>query len=456
VLGQILYHTNSGRSIFRRIPEIKSLSMNHPRIQYLWTRFILWLSVILFFWTTTTPAALAFTQEQQLFNEAWRIVNQSYVDGTFNHQNWWKLRETTLKKPLNDRNATYDAVRNALASLDDPFTRLLPPAQYRSLRASTSGELSGVGLQITANPQTGILEVIAPIEGSPAALAGIQPHDQILQIDHTPAQELSLDEAAERMRGAVGTSVLLQVQAQHSGAPSLIQEISLQRQHIELKAVRGEVRPLPQKTRQLSTEQGEGIGYIRLSQFNANATREMVETLRQLEKQRVQGYILDLRNNPGGLLQAGIEIANLWMEANPIVYTVDRGGLMGSYSADGSPLTQAPLVVLVNHGSASASEILAGALQDTSRAILIGEQTFGKGSIQSLFDLSDGAGLAVTIARYETPNHRSINKIGITPDRVVESEQLAFDEFGSDRDRQYQVALETLATQFLSQKFAKV
>lgn len=429
--------------------------MKHPRTQHLWTRFILWLSVILFFWTTTTPAALAFTQEQQLFNEAWRIVNQSYVDSTFNHQNWWKLRETTLKKPLNDRNATYDAVRNALASLEDPFTRLLPPAQYRSLRASTSGELSGVGLQITANPQTGVLEVIAPIEGSPAALAGIQPHDQILQIDHTPSQDLSLDEAAERMRGAVGTSVLLQVQAQHSGAPSSIKEISLQRQHIELKAVRGEVRPLPQKTRQAATGQAESIGYIRLSQFNANATREMAETLRQLEKQRVRGYILDLRNNPGGLLQAGIEIANLWMEANPIVYTVDRGGLMGSYSADGSPLTQAPLVILVNHGSASASEILAGALQDTGRAILIGEQTFGKGSIQSLFDLSDGAGLAVTIARYETPNHRSINKIGITPDRVVESEQLAFDEFGTDRDRQYQVALETLATQLLSQKFAK-
>jgi carboxyl-terminal processing protease len=428
--------------------------MKHPLTPHLWTRAIIWLCAIFFFWTTTLPSALAFTQEQQLFNEAWRIVNQSYVDASFNHQNWWKLRETTLKKPLNDRSATYDAVRTMLTSLDDPFTRLLAPAQYRSLRASTSGELSGVGLQITANPQTGILEVIAPIEGSPAAIAGIQPHDQILQIDHTPAQDLSLDEAAERMRGAVGTSVLLQVQ--QADSPFNVKEIALKRQHIELKAVRGELRSLPDSgSRSVSSVPKEGIGYIRLSQFNANATREMTETIRQLEKQQVRGYILDLRNNPGGLLQAGVEIANLWMEANPIVYTVDRGGVMGSYTADGEPLTQAPLVVLVNHGSASASEILAGALQDTGRATLVGEQTFGKGSIQSLFDLSDGSGLAVTIARYETPSHRSINKIGITPERVVEADQLPFDEFGTDRDRQYQAALETLSTQLLSQKFAK-
>jgi carboxyl-terminal processing protease len=407
-------------------------------MKHVWTRIIAWIGIATLLWNAITPAAIAFTQEQQLFNEAWRIVNQAYVDPTFNHQNWWKLREKALKNPLDKRVETYDALRSLLASLEDPFTRLLPPAQYRSLQTSTSGELSGVGLQITANPETGLLEVIAPIEGSPAAIAGIQPHDQILQIDQTPAQDLSLDEAAERMRGAAGTSVLLKVQSQNQTLAA-IKEIALKRQHIELKAVRADLR---------LTAPAHKIGYIRLSQFNANATREMSDAIRQFEKEQVQGYILDLRNNPGGLLQAGVEIARLWMDPNPIVYTVDRGGLMDSYVADeGSLLTRAPLVVLVNHGSASASEILAGALQDTGRAILVGEQTFGKGSIQSLFDLSDGSGLAVTIARYETPNHRSINKIGITPDRIVVAESLSFDQFGTDRDRQYQVALDLLSDQ---------
>jgi carboxyl-terminal processing protease len=386
-------------------------------------------------WAGFTPSAIAFTPEQQLLNETWRIVNQAYVDDTFNHQNWWKLREKVLKQPLNNRQATYESIRLLLASLDDPFTRLLQPAQYRSLRTSTAGELTGVGLQISINTKTGNLEVIAPIEGSPAAIAGLHPHDQILAIDNTLASALTLDEAAERMRGAVGSTVVLTVQRMGQDKEEVTKNVSLKRDRIEINPVRGELR---------KAKDGTPIGYIRLGQFNANATREMNEAIQTLEAQKVKGYILDLRNNPGGLLQAGIEIADLWMDPSPIVYTVDRHGVLGSYEATSTALTHAPLVVLVNKGTASASEILAGALQDTQRAKLVGEQTFGKGAIQSLFDLSDGSGLAVTIATYETPNHRNINKIGIAPDLKVSLDANALEGGTPQSDRQYQAALELL------------
>jgi carboxyl-terminal processing protease len=391
------------------------------------------------FWSSWAPSALALTSDQMLLNETWKIVNQAYVDGTFNHQNWWQLREKTLKQPLKDRAAAYDAIRTMLATLNDPYTRLLQPAQYRSLQTSTSGELTGVGLQIAVNTDTGYLEVISPIEGSPAAIAHLLPRDQILQIDGVLTTDLTLDEAAEKMRGKTGTVVVLEVQhsAKVDSKAKAIETVALKRDRIEINPVRSEVRKAPD---------GSQLGYIRLAQFNANATKDLKTAIETLEAQKVKGYILDLRNNPGGLLQAGVEIADLWMDPQPIVYTVDRHGLLGSFEATTPALTQAPMVVLVNRGTASASEILAGALQDTGRATLVGERTFGKGAIQSLFDLSDGSGLAVTIATYETPNHRNINKVGIEPDREVLLEPAAtFDGIaGSGGDRQYLAAVEQL------------
>lgn len=378
-----------------------------------------------------TPA-LAFTGEQQLFNEAWQVVSQSYVDNSFNHQDWRAMRKEILAQPLNDSQQTYAAIQKMLRSLDDPFTRFLPPAQYQSLQTSTAGELTGVGLQITRDSETEPLEVISPIEGSPAAAADLHPADQILQIDQTQTKDLTLDQAAELMRGPVGSKVTLKVRRPN---PDQILEVGLTRDRIAINPVKSELKVQPD---------GSRVGYIRLRQFNANATREMETAIRDLQRQDVTGYILDLRNNPGGLLQAGVEIARLWLDPGPIVYTVDRQGIQGSFDAQASALTHAPLVVLVNRGSASASEILAGALQDTGRAQLIGEQTFGKGSIQSLFDLSDGSGLAVTIARYETPNHRNINKVGIKPDQIVKLGPIAASQVATDIDAQYQAAVETL------------
>ena len=394
---------------------------------------LLALCQIILLWAWWTPAASAFTEEQKLFSQAWRIVSQSYLDESFNHQNWWALREKTLKQRLDNREATYAAIEKLLVSLDDPFTRLLKPNQYRSLQVNTSGELSGVGLQIALDASTGQLEVIAPIAGSPADLAGIQPRDRILEIDGVLTSELTLDEAATRMRGAAGTTVTLKIQGKE-GEPK---SIELVRDRIALNPVYALLDSQPD---------GVPVGYIRLTQFSANATAEVSNAIASLEKQGADAYILDLRNNPGGLLQAGIEIARLWLDNGTVVYTVNRQGMLGSFEANGTALTQDPLVVLVNQGTASASEILAGALQDNGRAKIVGERTFGKGLIQSLFDLSDGSGLAVTVAKYETPNHHDINKLGIKPDLEVPLEAITLNDVGTSADRQYQAAVQLLSS----------
>jgi carboxyl-terminal processing protease len=397
-----------------------------------WVGLLLIVQIILSSAWWTLPA-YGFTEEQKLFSQAWRIVNQAYIDDSFNHQNWWMLKEKVLKKRLENREQTYAAIQKMLQSLDDPFTRLLTPNQYRSLQVNTSGELSGVGLQIALDAETGELQVVAPIAGSPAEQAGIQPRDRIIEIDGLLTSELTLDEAAARMRGPIGSTVTLKVQGKQ-GEPRAIQ---LVRDRIALNPVYATLD---------THKDGVPVGYIRLTQFSANATTEVENAIKQLEEQGANAYILDLRNNPGGLLQAGIESARFWLDQGTIVYTVNRQGTLGSFEAYGPPLTEDPLVVLVNQGTASASEILAGALQDNGRAKLVGQKTFGKGLIQSLFDLTDGSGLAVTVAKYETPNHRDIHKLGIKPDLDVPLEPITFDQVGTTQDSQYQAAVEVLTT----------
>lgn len=379
-----------------------------------------------------TGPAFALSEEQNLVAEVWRIVNRAYLDETFNHQNWWFTRQRILKQPMVSRSETYKAIQQMLGTLGDPYTRLLPPEQYHSLQTSTSGELTGVGLQITKEDKPGWLRVIAPIEGSPAEQAGIQPKDIVLEIDGIPTTEMSLDEAAARMRGQQGTTVTLKLSHDDKTEP---QVVSLARGVITLNPVYAELR---------TTARGQTVGYLRLNQFNGNATENLAAAIHTLEAAGAEGYVLDLRNNPGGLLQAGIEIARMWLPQGTIVFTVSRQGILDSFEAYGTALTDDPLVVLVNEGTASASEILAGALQDNGRAQLVGSTTFGKGLIQSLFNLSDGSGLAVTVAKYETPNHHDINRLGITPDRVVEAPGLTRETFGSNADSQYRAALEVL------------
>ncbi|MEH1794063.1 carboxyl-terminal processing protease CtpA [Nostoc sp.] len=391
-------------------------------------------SLLMAFWLafgTLTQPAVAMTSQQKLVSEVWRIVNRTYLDETFNHQNWADVRQKVLEKPLADSNASYTAIGKMLKSLDDPFTRFLDPEQYRSLQVNTSGELTGVGLQIALNPETGKLEVVAPIAGSPADKAGIRPRDRILKIEGVYTKNLTLDEAATKMRGPSGSLVTLLIERDGEAET----EIRLTRDRIALNPVVSKLR--------VSTE-GTPIGYLRLTQFNANASTELAHAISSLEKKGAAAYILDLRNNPGGLLQSGIEIARLWLDSGTIVYTVNRQGIQGSFEALGPALTNDPLVILVNQGTASASEILAGALQDNGRAQLVGETTFGKGLIQSLFELSDGSGLAVTIAKYETPQHRDINKLGIKPDKVISQDPINREQIGTEADLQYQAAVELL------------
>jgi carboxyl-terminal processing protease len=394
-----------------------------------WFGWILSLQVALF-WLWGVPPAAAFTPEQQLVLQAWRTINQAYYDESFNHQNWWLTRDRTLKQQIPNEEAAYQAITKMIATLDEPFTRLLRPEQYRSLQVNTAGELSGVGLQIGVKAGSKSIEVIAPIAGSPAAKAGILPRDIIVQIDATPTEELTLDTAAVKMRGATGTNVSLMVQT----SDKLPREVVLIRQKIELNPV----------TAELNTENGRKIGYLRLTQFSAKAAQELAENITKFKQQGATGYILDLRNNPGGLVQAGVEIARQWLDEGTIVYTVDRRGAIDSIEATGTALTDAPLAVLVNEGTASASEILAGALQDNGRATLIGTKTFGKGLIQSLFDLPNGSGLAVTVAKYETPNHHDIHKLGITPDRVVPTPEITLESAATAQDTQYLAAIEAL------------
>ncbi|MBO1061525.1 MAG: PDZ domain-containing protein [Aphanizomenon flos-aquae CP01] len=377
-----------------------------------------------------SPAS-ALTREQKLVYEVWRIVNRSYLDGTFNHQNWLDVRQKVLKSRFPNQEAAYTTIQDMLKTLDDPFTRFLEPEKYRSLQVSTSGELIGVGLQIALNSRGG-LEVITPIENSPAQKAGLNPRDRILKIEGLSTENLTLDEAATRLRGPLGSVVTLLIGRE--GEKDI--EVILVRDRITLNPVVSDLR---------LSSQGDKIGYLRLSQFNANAVTELAQAISILEKKGASAYILDLRNNPGGLLQSGIEISRLWLESGTIVYTANRQGIQGTYEAFGPALTKDPLVILVNQGTASASEILAGALQDNHRGQLVGETTFGKGLIQSLFELSDGSGLAVTIAKYETPNHRDINKLGIKPDQIIPQPAINREQIGTKADVQYQGAIELLS-----------
>ena len=368
-------------------------------------------------------SASAYTEAEKLVLQSWQLVDKSYLDDSFNNQNWWAVKKKYLNKPLATNEEAYKVIQEMLGTLGDPYTRFLPPQKYQNLQITTSGELSGIGLQISINPETNHLEVITPLPSSPAELAGIKPRDQVISIDGITADSLTLDEAANKIRGEIGSIVNLQIKPYDS---EQIKEYKLQRDRLVLSSV----------TSSLDKTFAEyPIGYLRLNQFSGSSAKDIGHGINELYQQGAQAYILDLRNNPGGLLQAGVDIARFWLTEDTIVYTVNRQGIFGSYDANNNALTDAPLVVLVNGGSASASEILAGALQDNDRAILIGEKTFGKGLIQSLFQLQGGSGIAITVAKYETPDHHDINKKGIIPDRIVDQEAISYFDIRTEKDK---------------------
>jgi carboxyl-terminal processing protease len=257
----------------------------------------------------------------------------------------------------------------------------------------------------------------------------------ITAIDGKSTKGMSTEDAVKLIRGQAGTAVKLTLR--RKGQPV---ELSLTRERIELHAVEHQIN---------TTGDGLKVGYIRLKQFNANATKDMRAALKEIESKGVDGYVLDLRSNPGGLLMASIEIARQWLNEGTIVSTKTRDGITDVKKANGRALTTKPLVILVNEGSASASEILSGALQDNNRAVLVGQKTFGKGLVQSVRGLSDGSGMTVTIAKYLTPRGRDIHKHGIAPDVAVkmgeqEAQRLKLEDLGTRKDSQYRVAESTL------------
>ncbi len=385
-------------------------------------------------------ASLISDSPKEVIDQTWQIVFRDYLDinGKYTPEKWRALRREVLAKSYGSTKESYEAIRGMLASLDDPYTRFLDPREFKEMQIDTSGELSGVGIQLSLDKDSKELVVIAPIEGSPASRAGVQPKDVIVSIDGKSTKGMTTEDAVKLIRGQAGTSVKLQLR--RSGK---VMDTALTRERIELHAVDSRVNPGPNGTR---------IGYIRLKQFNANAAKDMAAALKELEGKDVQGYVLDLRSNPGGLLMASIAIARQWLDEGVIVSTKTRDGIQDIKRATGHALTKRPLVILVNEGSASASEILSGALQDNHRAVLVGEKTFGKGLVQSVRGLADGSGMTVTIAKYLTPSGRDIHKHGIDPDvraklTQADAQKLRLEDLGTSKDSQYRVAESTLVKQ---------
>ncbi|MCP9782679.1 PDZ domain-containing protein [Cyanobium sp. WKJ7-Wakatipu] len=374
---------------------------------------------------------------KEVIDQTWQIVFRDYLDinGKYKPEQWRSLRRDVLAKSYGSPKEAYEAIRGMLGSLDDPYTRFLDPREFKEMQIDTSGELSGVGIQLSLDKETKNLVVVSPIEGSPASRAGVQPKDVIVAIDGKSTKGMSTEDAVKLIRGQAGTKVTLTLKRK---AQTL--ELPLTRESIELHAVDHQIN---------TSADGVKVGYIRLKQFNATATKDMRQAVKDLEEKGAQGYVLDLRSNPGGLLMASVEIARQWLNEGTIVSTKTRDGIRDVKRANGRALTTKPMVVLVNEGSASASEILSGALQDNNRAVLVGQKTFGKGLVQSVRGLSDGSGMTVTIAKYLTPSGRDIHKHGIDPDVTakmteLEAQRLKLEDLGTKKDSQYRVAESTL------------
>ncbi len=323
-------------------------------------------------------------EELRTFSEVLTQVQKHYVDDT-------KVKDLVQ-----------GAIRGMLSTLD-PHSAYMTPDMYKEMQVETKGEFGGVGIQIGVKENR--LAVISPIEGTPAYRAGIKAGDFITKVNDEPTKDLTLMDAVQKMRGPKGTKVNLTIQRDGAADPLAF---SLVRDTIKIESVKFKVLD-------------NTIGYVRLTQFQEATGRDLTRALKQFKEQKVQGTILDLRNNPGGLLTAAVDVSEQFVgNGKLIVYTKGREGKKDEwFSKTKETLEDSPMIILVNEGSASASEIVAGALQDWGRAVIVGTTSFGKGSVQTILPLGDGSGLRLTTAKYYTPKGRSIQSTGITPDIVV-------------------------------------
>ena len=343
------------------------------------------------------PAALPL-EELRVFAEVFGRIKNDYVES------------------VDDKNLLRYAIRGMLGGLD-PHSAYLSEDEFNDLRVGTSGEFGGLGIEV--GMEDGFVKVIAPIDDTPAQRAGILAGDVIVRLDNKPVKGLSLDAAVKQMRGKPGSELILTVVREGVEKP------------LEIKVIRAVIKVASVKQRILEP----GFGYIRVSHFQARTPEDMLRSLSKLKKAnggRLNGLVLDLRNNPGGVLNAAVAISDAFLTEGTIVYTEGRvnDSQLKFKAAPDDLLEGAPLVVLVNGGSASASEIVAGALQDHNRAVVMGRQTFGKGSVQTIIPINDNSAIKLTTARYYTPNGRSIQAEGIVPDIILEDVTVASKESG--------------------------
>ncbi len=323
------------------------------------------------------------------------------------------LKNEYVERDLKDNSLVYGAIRGMLGSLDDPYTRFMDPKAFQSMQDERQGSFGGIGIQIGI--KDGRLSVIAPMEGTPAFKAGLKAGDHIMEIDGKPTKDMAEAEAVSLIRGARGTKVMLTIK--HAGATDS-RKVAIVRDNIVTKAVKIE-------------EMDGNLGYVRLSTFMSNEAGQEVKTALQKFNAK-DGIIVDLRGNPGGLLPNAVDIGSMFIKDGPIVQLVNREGEKQFLKASGRVIvdTKIPVVVLIDGGSASASEILAGALQDTKRATLIGTKSFGKGLVQTVHSLSDGSGVAITTQKYLTAGGHDIHKKGVVPDIKIELPKVKVDKNG--------------------------
>ncbi|KAE9610386.1 putative processing peptidase [Lupinus albus] len=356
------------------------------------------------------PTAPEVVTNEGLVEEAWQIVNDAFLD-TGSHlwsQDTWKMkREDILSNSIQTRSKAHQIIKRMLASLGDPYTRFLSPEEFSKMGRY---DMTGIGINLREVPdENGDLrvKVLGIILDSPAHSAGVRQGDEILAVNNMEVVGKSAFEVSSLMQGPNGTSVTIQVKHGKCGPAELIE--------VQRKLVAR--TPVFYRLEQADSG-ATPVGYIRLKEFNALARKDLVIAMKRLQDMGASYFILDLRDNRGGLVQAGIEIAKLFLnEGDTVIYTAGRDTeFQKAIVSDTSPLFQAPVVVLVNDKTASASEIVASALHDNCRAVLVGKRTFGKGLIQSVFELHDGSGVVITVGKYVTPNYKDINGNGIEPD----------------------------------------
>lgn len=371
----------------------------------------------------------------ELYDQVWRLINTKFVDQTNNAQDWSKWRHKYDNVIMSNEDA-YVAINTMVASLNDPYTKFMDPKEFAEETNSIKGSLKGIGIQIGV--KDGKLMVIAPIEDTPAEKAGLLADDEILEINGESTKGITVDKAADKIRGKEGTTVTLLVKRKGMEP----KKYTITRAEIEIKSISQKL-PIEMKV-------PDEFCYIRLSSFiSRNAASEFGEILNNTRDKK--GYIIDLRSNPGGLLSNAIYISDMFLPGGTIVSTVDRDGYKETQKASYTTYTDKPVVVLINKGSASASEIFSGAMKDNGRAVIIGEQSFGKGLVQEINKLPYDAGINITIQKYLTPNGTDINKKGITPDIVVE---LTEENVKNKDDVQLKKAIEVLTKMTTSNSFA--